>query len=431
LTPRAAAARTLTVILRDGLTLDETLPRYRDRLGSARDRAFVQELCYGVLRSYYRLGFFANALLERTPRKKDSEMLAVLLCGLYEMSRMRTPDHAAVSESVRTIRELGKPRAAPLLNAVLRRFQREHDPITKRAEAEPSARWMHPRWLLDALLKDWPEHWEQIVQAGNERPALHLRVNRRRTTVDRYLQMLADAGLEGEPLAETESGIRLPRPVEIGRVPGFAEGIISVQDAGAQLAARILDVHPGDRVLDACAAPGGKSCHILEREPQLDELVAADRDPERIAMLEDNLKRLGLTARTVCADTSTVGWYEGSSFNRILLDVPCSATGVIRRHPDIKLLRKPGQISRYQATQDALLSANWPLLLRGGRMLYATCSLLREENDRRIENFTDNNKDVRVLEIGGADGIATNVGWQTIPGYADTDGFYYALLEKT
>jgi 16S rRNA (cytosine967-C5)-methyltransferase len=431
LTPRAAAARILAAVVHGGLTLDEALPRYRDGLATARDRAFAQELCYGTLRWYFRLQFFADHLLDRPLRKKDSEVHAVLLCGLYQMSSMRTPDHAAVSESVEVVKEMGRPGAAALVNAVLRRFQREQAGIMEQAEVEPAARYAHPAWLLDVLRREWPGHWQPIVEAGNRHPTMHLRVNRRKGERNDFLRMLAASGIEAEPLPDTDAGVRLAQPTEVEALPGFAEGIVSVQDAGAQLAAGILDAQPGHRVLDTCAAPGGKTCHILEREPRLAELVAADHDPARLALVSENLARLGLAARTVCADATQPGWYAGPGFDRVLLDVPCSATGVIRRHPDIKVLRRPGQIPRYAATQDALLTANWPLLVRGGRMLYATCSLLREENDARIEKFRNNNKDVRVLGIAGPAGIATDAGRQTVPGQADTDGFYYALLEKS
>jgi 16S rRNA (cytosine967-C5)-methyltransferase len=431
LTPRAAAARTLAGILRDRVTLDEVLPANLRQLASPKDRAFAQELCYGVLRWYFRLLFAANLLLEKPLRSRDSEVLAVLLCGLYQMSFLRTPDHAAISESVEATREIGRPRAAPLLNAVLRRYQREREQIAGQIDAEPTARHAHPAWLLDAMRAEWPEFWERMAEAANGRPPLHLRVNRRRCSVDDYLRMLAASGFEGERLSANEAGVRLGEPVEIDRLPGFAEGLVSVQDSGAQFAAEILDARPGQRVLDACAAPGGKTCHILEREPGLAEVVAADRDASRLDLVQENLTRLGLNARVIHADVAAAGWFDGAPFDRILLDVPCSATGVIRRHPDIKLLRKPAQLPRYAATQDAVLAANWPLLLPGGRMLYSTCSLLRQENDARIEKFRNYNKDVRILEIGGTWGVATGAGRQTVPGCADTDGFYYALLEKT
>ncbi|HEY7840286.1 MAG TPA: 16S rRNA (cytosine(967)-C(5))-methyltransferase RsmB [Gammaproteobacteria bacterium] len=431
LTARASAARILAAVIHGGVTLDEALPRYRESPVSARDRAFVQELCYGTLRWYFRLRFFADRLLDRPLRRKDAEVNAVLLCGLYQMSSMRTPDHAAVSESVEVVKELGRPGSASLVNAVLRRFQREQAGMIKQAEADPVARCAHPGWLLDALRREWPDHWEHIVDAGNRRPPMHLRVNRRKGSVEDFVRRLADSGIEAARLPDTEAGVRLAQPTDVETLPGFAEGLVSVQDAGAQLAAGILDPQPGHRVLDACAAPGGKTCHILEREPRLGELVAVDHDPARLALVTANLARLGLAARTICADAAQPEWHAGPAFDRVLLDVPCSATGVIRRHPDIKVLRRPGQIRRYAATQDALLAANWPLLVRGGRMLYATCSLLREENDARIEKFRKNNKDVRILKVAGPGGVATGAGRQTVPGLADTDGFYYALLEKS
>lgn len=431
LTARGAAARILAGVFRDGLTLDEQLPGFRARLDNARDRAFAQELCYGVLRWYYRLDFLARRLLARPPPKKEAEVLAVILCGLYQLIFLRTPDHAAVSESVEAAREIGRPRAAPLLNAVLRRFQREQVELIAQADADPVARHAHPAWLIEALRRDWPAYWEGVLEENNRRPPMHLRVNRRKTSAEEFLRRLAIAGIDAAAIPGTETGVALARPVEVEALPGFDEGAVSVQDAGAQAAAEILDARPGERVLDACAAPGGKTCHILERQPELAELVAVDRDEARLALVRENLDRLGLRARTLCADAAKAGWYDGAAFDRILLDVPCSATGVIRRHPDIRLLRRPDQIRRYADTQDELLHACWPLLRQGGRMLYATCSLLREENDARIEKFRNNNKDVGVLEIGGTRGIATGVGRQTVPGHADADGFYYALLEKS
>lgn len=418
-------------MIEHGQTVEDALPPLQSELGAARDRALAAEICYGVLRWYPRLTFIARQLLQRPLHDRDRDVQALLLGGLYQLDFLRTPDHAAVSASVDAARELNKSWAAPLLNATLRRYQRERERIAARVEEDAEARHAHPAWLLDALIAEWPEHWPAIVAANNERPPLHLRVNLRRATRAEFLDQLAVADLPGDPLPDCAAGVRLQSAVEVEQLPGFAAGSSSVQDAGAQFAAELLDARPGERVLDACAAPGGKSAHILERTPGLGELVAVDRDPSRLARVRQNLDRLQLDAVLQCADAARAGWYDGPAFDRVLIDAPCSATGVIRRHPDIKLLRKPGQIPRYSATQDALLNANWPLLRRGGRLLYSTCSLLRAENDARIEKFRDNNKDVRILAVSESCGTATGLGRQTVPGLADTDGFYYALLEKT
>lgn len=427
---RALAARVLAGVLADGQTLEESLEAAR-AADAGRDAALVRELCAGVLRWHPRLAFIAGLLLRRPLPPGDTDITALILCGLYQLANLRVPDHAAVSETVEAARELGKPWATKVINAVLRRFQRERADLEARAHADPAARHAHPKWLLETLRRDWPEEWSGIVESNNGRPPLHLRVNARRTTPDEYLGRLAAAGLGAEIIDGETGAIRLETPVDVTDLPGFAEGLVSVQDAGAQRAAFLLDPGAGHRVLDACAAPGGKTAHILERFPAVGSVLALDRDASRLERARENLARLGLEAEVRCADASKPEtWWDCQPFDRILLDVPCSATGVIRRHPDVKVLRKPGQVRLYTRTQDELLTALWPLLRRGGRMLYCTCSLLREENDTRVAFLRDNLKDVRVLDITGAWGTGTPCGRQAVPGLSDTDGFYYALLEK-
>lgn len=429
---RVVAVNTLAGVFRRGCLLDDALPAGLMALEDPRDRALATEICYGVLRWYFRLEHIAARLLHRPLKARDAELRALLYCGLYQMGWMRVPEHAAVAETVDAAKTLHFAGAPGLVNAVLRRYQRERESIQQIIEGSPAARYAHPDWLIDAVRSDWPRQWQAILDANNRRPPMHLRINLRAATREQCLADLTAAGFAVEGAALVETGVRLASAADVDELPGFRQGMLSVQDFGAQLAAPLLDAQPGERVLDACAAPGGKAAHILERTPGLGELVALDRDARRLEMLRANLARLHLSASVVAADAAHPDkWWDRRPFDRILLDAPCSATGVIRRHPDIKLLRKPGQFSHYAAAQQALLRAALSLLRPRGRLLYATCSILRRENDRQIDKFVRNHKDVRVLPIGGPWGTATEFGRQTLPGIDDTDGFYYALLEKT
>ena len=285
--------------------------------------------------------------------------------------------------------------------------------------------------MIDRIKADWPDSWEAILQANNERPPQHLRVNVLRTSGENYLEELQQAGIRAQQIDLTPCAVQVMDPVDVTRLPGFDDGQVSVQDAGAQLAAGLLDLQPGALVLDACAAPGGKTAHIRETQPQIAGITALDIDEHRIARLHDNLTRLRLDATAFRADAArTETWWDGRLFDRILLDAPCSATGVIRRHPDIKRLKTPGQVPALQTSQAGLLAALWPLLKPGGRLLYCTCSLLIDENDRVIETFLDNHPAANLDTIPAQWGIATDYGRQLLPCLDDTDGFYYALLGK-
>ncbi|MBI2994799.1 MAG: 16S rRNA (cytosine(967)-C(5))-methyltransferase RsmB [Gammaproteobacteria bacterium] len=428
---RIAAAQVLIEVFSAGRTLDAALPPVVLLLSDSRDRALTQELCFGVMRWYFRLDAICARLLHRPLRPRDTALRAVLFCGLYQLGWLRVPAHAAVAESVETAKSLRADAAVGLVNAVLRRYQREGGKTERDLEDVSAARYAHPDWFIKAVRKDWPEHWQTILEANNQRPPMHLRVNLLAGTREECLRDLSAAGFKADAAAWVESGIRLKDAADVESIPGFQEGRLSVQDWGAQLAAPLLDARPGNRVLDACAAPGGKAAHILERTPQLAELVAMDHHAQRLEKLRANFARLRVNGTLVAADaTHPESWPDRRLFDRILIDAPCSATGVIRRHPDIKLLRRPGQLARYAAIQQTLLRGLVSELCRGGRMLYSTCSVLRRENDRQIEKFLRNHKDVRPLIIDGPWGIATEFGRQTLPGIDDTDGFYYALLEK-
>jgi len=430
MTARIAAIHSIVAVLERGKMLDEALPVAATGL-AARDRALAQELGYGVLRWYFRFLPVVERLLHRPMNAGDLDLKVLLLVALHEMEHLRTPDHAAVSEAVAGTRLLGKPWASGLVNALLRRFQRERTQLLADVLLDPAARLAQPRWLMEEIQRDWPGNWEQILLSGNERPPMDIRVNPGHRTRAQYMQELAAAGIGSHASPLTESGVRLATPVNVQDLPGFESGLVTVQDQAAQLAAPLLNPQPGQRVLDACAAPGGKATHLLEFCPGISELVAVDHGADRVALLATSMRRLQLSATIVDGDARTPAqWWDGCSFDRILLDAPCSATGVIRRHPDIKVLRQPAQLPKLEQLQAALLDALWPLLATGGRLLYVTCSLLQRENDRQIENFSGRHKDVRVLPINATWGTATNCGRQTLPSVDDTDGFYYALLER-
>jgi len=431
--PRTLAARILARVIRDRITLDGILQDQISQLKNEHAGAFVQELCYGVLRMYPRLEFYLDILLRKPLKVSDTDIKAALLCGIYQLEYMRTPEHAAVSSTVEVAEGLNKSWAKSVINAVLRRFQRERNDLLRSADQNETAYFAHPEWLIDAFRRDWPQHWQLILRAGNERPPMHLRVNLRLISRESYLDMLSRVNIEAEPSAILPAGIRLSRPVDVNLLPGFNDGLVSIQDFGAQLAASILDLREGQTVFDGCAAPGGKVAHIFETRPDLLRLTALDINSQRTSLLNDTKKRLKINMDIIQADARTPNlWWDGKPYDRILLDVPCSTTGVIRRHPDIKLLRQPAEIAQFSITQHEILESMWPLLKHKGKLVYATCSLLRQENDRQIEKFIQGRKDVQVtaIEPDPEWGVITEFGRQTIPGVDDMDGFYYAALEK-
>lgn len=427
---RAIAAKVLAKLFTQRQALDRVIPALTTELDDP-DRAFVQELCYGVCRWYYRLDFVLGKLLNKPLRAKDTDIKALLLCGLYQLDFLRTPVHAAVSASVEAAVALKKPWAKQVINAVMRRYLREHDQWQAQVQSTARARYAHPDWLLLVLQRDWPNDWPAIVQSNNEYPPMQLRVNLLFNDRATYLQKLNDAGLTAQAAKIGDCGVSLTTAVGVEALPGFQAGHVSVQDFGAQLAASLLDLKPGLRVLDACAAPGGKTAHIHETQPRLANLIAVEHDENRVKLLQETKQRLQIPAEIIHADArDTDSWWDGSKFDRILLDAPCSATGVIRRHPDIKLLRQADMIALFTVTQYELLQSMWPLLQRGGKLVYATCSLLAQENDCQIDKFTNNYTDTQVLKIDGDWGIETTYGRQTVPGHDAADGFYYAILEK-
>lgn len=431
---RTAAAAVLAQIMNQGSSLSAALPPALAKLRAPAERALAQELCFGAVRWYPRLVVVLDSLLDKPLKTRDADVRCLLLLGLYQLIHMRIPDHAAVTETVAAAKALGKPWASGLVNAILRGFLRDREGLLAEVDRDETAATAHPTWLLEEIKAAWPDDWRAIIAANNQRPPMTLRVNARQKEQqvlrEDYLTRLAQAGMTASPASRTMHGVILDQPVDVEHLPGFGTGEVSVQDAAAQLAAMLLDVRPGQHVLDACAAPGGKTAHLLELQPDID-LTALDSDAGRLRRVEENLRRLHLHARVIQGDAALPdAWWDGAPFDRILLDAPCSATGVIRRHPDIKLLRRPEDISALAQTQTRLLEALWPLLKPGGMLLYATCSILPQENEQQMTRFLAGHADAAEQVIGAAWGRPVSAGRQILPGEDNMDGFFYACVQK-
>ena len=394
------------------------------------DRGLISELCYGTLRYLPALQVISGKLLRKGIRDKDADVLALLFIGLYQIRYLRVADHAAVSETVQAAKQLKKPWATGLLNAALRKYLATQDELDKELSNNPVYSTAHPQWLVNSIQRQWPEQCEQIFDAANSRPPMTLRVNLQKQSRELLRSDLAELGIEASPGKLCDSALQLKSAVAVHRIPGFDEGFASVQDESAQLAAYLLGPHKAQRVLDACAAPGGKTGHLLERSPEI-SLTALDIDETRIAKVEQNLDRLGCGADIRAADASDLdGWWNGETFDRILIDAPCSGTGVMRRHPDIKQLRTPEDVSGFRERQIELLETLWSTLVSGGKLLYVTCSILKSENQDVVNHFAKNRDDVEFLPIEIDSAIQCNPGIQLLPMADGNDGFYYVLMAK-
>ena len=431
---RAAAARAVGAVLR-GRSLDAALAEIFAALSPAlaRERALIQEMAYGALRWYFQLVPLVRSYLTKTLQDEDLE--ALLVIGFYQLLYMRVASHAAVQATVEAAAVLNKVWAKGMTNALLRRLLREETEIRARIAADEMLTLAHPAWLLARLKENYPDGWRAIAEANNARPPLTLRVHSGKTTRTDYLEQLAQAGIVAQTVPDMDSALTLETPVPVEMLPGFQAGEVSVQDAAAQLAAVLLDARPGERVLDACAAPGGKAAHILERSPQV-MLVALDVDALRLERVRENFARLDLAGTIMQGDAAQPSaWWDGQQFDRILLDAPCSAIGVLRRHPDIRLHRTPTDIARLAATQAQLLDALWPLLAPGGKLLYVTCSILPEENAQPLAAFLARHPDARANSLEHPalthTALRAGAGFQILPGSANLDGFYYAQLVKS
>ncbi len=427
LDPRAAAAQVIGDVL-TGRSLNQVLaPRLAQV--AERERSLLQQLSYGTLRQAPRLQALLGQLLNKPLRNKDSDIQGLLLCGLYQLDSTRIPDHAAVASTVGAVAVLKKPWAKSMTNAVLRRFLREREALA--LELTDAAAASHPEWLYHALLKQWPTAARDIMEANNLQPPMTLRVNTGQISRQDYLDKLSAQDIEARAGRLSPQAIYLAKPCDVSELPGFAEGEASVQDEAAQMAGLLLQAAPGERVLDACAAPGGKACHLLELQPQLAELVAMDVDETRLQKVSQNLQRLKLQATLLVGDARQSGaQLTPASFDRILVDAPCSATGVIRRHPDVKLLRRPEDIDQLARLQLHILQGLWPLLKPGGTLLYATCSVLAEENGEVIQHFLAQYPDAAVVSLEEPWGQAAGGGRQLLPSALATDGLFYAMLRK-
>lgn len=424
---RAIAAGVIQRVVTKGESLSAVLLETMPKVPSASDRAFVQAISYGVCRWYWELAFLLAHLATRPI--KDGYVRSLALVGLYQLKHMRVKPHAAVGETVAAASPT--PWAKPFLNALLRTYQRDQELLDAAIAREDSAQASHPAWLIEELRTEWPSDYRQILAENNQPPPMTVRVNRLQSTRDAYLATLENQNIPARSGKFSKDAVIVDKPMAVEDLPGFSEGLVSIQDEAPQLAAGLLGAYAGDRVLDVCAAPGGKTTHILEACPTLQDLVALDISPERANLIRSNLDRSHLHANVLVGDAAvTSSWWDGVQFDRILLDVPCSATGVVRRHPDIKLLRKPEDIARLGAQQRAILKAVWHALKSDGLLLYATCSVLREENEQIIAWFLRTQPDARELPIQAIWGRPVSHGRQILPGDDGMDGFFYACLTK-
>lgn len=426
---RALAAQALADVALRGVSLRDAMERYAPRLADARDRALLMALLSDGSRWWLRFDAAIDRLLDKPLRQKEPAIHALLVLGLVQLEILQLPDYAAVAATVQAAKALQRPRFAGLVNAVLRRWQRERTELLAALDAKPQTRHAHPAWLAKTIAQDWPAQADAVMASDNLEPPLMLRVNRRRTDRDALIERLRLDGYTADAHPWLEEGIVLPHSTDVTRMPGFAAGEFAVQDGAAQIAADLADLQRGQRVLDACAAPGGKACHLLEREDIT--LTALEFDPKRAQRITQNLDRLGLKADVVIGDAGEPSaWWDGKAFDRILIDAPCSATGVLRRRPDVRLHRRDSDIAPLVAQQRRILEALWPLLAPGGKLVYITCSLLRAENESVVNGWLEGRKDARAAGFSLPAGQPAAVGWQVLPGDGDLDGMYYAVLEK-
>ena len=408
--------------VRDGRNLNQVLDTYLQvqRQLSQQQRSALRDLSFGTLRFYYRLDWLLARLLHKP--LKDARLHCLLLVALYQLLYSKSAVHAIVDQAVGVARKHNAA-ASGLVNAVLRNFLRKRQELTAAADKHEVPHYAYPQWWIDVLKSQYGAAAETILLAGNRHPPMTLRVNRRHMSAEDYQRLLIQNEITARIVAP--DAVQLERPLAVDKLPGFYEGLVSVQDAGAQYAARLLDVRDGMRVLDACSAPGGKSAHLLELA-QL-ELVAVDKDEQRLQKVRENLERLHLKAELRCGDAARPEeWWDSRPFQRILADVPCSASGVVRRHPDIKLLRRPEDVEGFARQQLQILNALWQLLASDGKLLYATCSVFARENQQVIDEFKRQHDDARLISLS-VDNM--NEG-QLIPD-DQHDGFYYALLHKS
>ena len=430
---RLAATQILTSLLQQQGSLSSLLPDYLKQV-SARDTGLLQQLVYGTTREYFRLDALTQYLLKKPFQAKDADLQACLLIGLYQLRELRIPEHAVIHETVELAKRLNKEWATGLINAVLRRYQREAVELDQQLSQQSDLyHWNHPEWMVTKLQHNWPDHWQQILIQNDIRAPMTLRVNKHLLTTETFHSKLAEEGIHAQLGQLSAQAIILEEPMDVLDIPGFDLGECSVQDEAAQLSAALLDVQPGERVLDACAAPGGKLCHLLEHHANSAAQVdAVELNPLRIPRIRENLNRLQLSeyCRVFEGDASSQDWWDGVAYDRILVDAPCSGSGVIRRNPDIKLLRQNEDLLKLATLQMAILENLWQILKPGGTLLYATCSIFPQENERIIERFCKQHTDALHEPLAISIGLVRPYGTQFFPQLNSHDGFFYAKLIK-
>ena len=438
---RALAAKCIYAVVDQGRSLADELPKQQDRV-EGKDKGLLQEICYGVLRFLPELENDVRGLMDKPLTGKQRVFHFLILVGVYQIKYTRIPDHAAVSETVAATAQLKNKHLKGLINGVLRNYQRKfqsEQESTKHADyidVKPlpdAIRFNHPSWFIKKVRTAYPEQWQSILLANQEKPPMWLRINQKHHHISQYQKLLDEAQIDYQFIEPSTGAIALSQAIDVNKLPGFQEGWVSVQDGAAQQAARLLNAQKGDIVLDCCAAPGGKTCHILEHTPDLASLTAIDIEETRLVRVHENLQRLKLSANVITGDAANPkSWWDNQLFDRILLDAPCSGTGVIRRHPDIKWLRKESDIDTLKVLQQQILKNIWSLLKPGGTLLYATCSILPEENSEQIKDFISKQADAELISIPEAE---NNTGWQLLAqpnkqNKPSMDGFYYAKLKK-
>lgn len=428
---RLIATQIIEQVFESKATLTHALRNNESFKQAGNDKALIQEICYGTFRWYIQLEYILNLLLEKRIKKKDSRLKYLMIVGLYQLRFMRIPPHAVVSETVNTCKKIKMEWAKSLVNAILRRYIRETELFNPDIDNDDGLRTSHPKWIVDQLRRDWPEEWKSILDANNQHPPMYLRVNEQRQSREQYLIKMEQTGIGGQFTPYSKQGILLEKPIDVDQLPGFNKGEVSVQELAAQLSVELLDLKPEHTVLDACAAPGGKSSHILETQAKIKSLTVIEKDPNRAKRLSETLNRLGLHAITKVSDINDIEhWWDKEPYDRILLDAPCSATGVIRRHPDIKILRTPEEVNFINTLQMQLLETLWQTLKPKGLLVYITCSIFKQENSELIKQFIDNNNDCVLNPIDAEWGKDTGYGKQILTGQNNMDGFFYSCLEK-
>ncbi len=424
---RALAARCCFAVIDKGRSLADELPAAQAKV-EGKDKGLLQELCYGVLRYLPELENDSRQFIQKPLTGKQRVVHFLVLVGIYQIKYTRIPDHASVSETVAATKPLKNQHLKAVVNGILRNFQRLDSKESTTEEIPDAIKYNHPSWFIKKIKLGYPVDWQDILIANQHKPPMWLRVNQQHHTIDEYKVLLTEADIEIESVDEYSGAIKLVQAMDVNKLPGFELGHVSIQDGAAQQAALLLDCQENDVVLDCCAAPGGKTCHILEVAPKIKSMTAIDIEENRLIRVHENLTRLNLKAKVISADAAKPEtWWNNEKFDRILLDAPCSGTGVIRRHPDIKWLRKAADIDALKTLQQQILIKCWSLLKPGGTLLYATCSILPEENHEQIQHFITENEDAILMNIENSH---QNIGWQILPNQQSMDGFYYAKLQK-